>query len=117
MKIRLIIISVAWENGLSERKKYIAMLPPSTHSFHSRYYRYTLTKKQQHRTGGTDTGMLLGEDSWLARGSEVTDPQTPDLLREAGRKSKARHNFLTLLAHNRLNTGWHTLRPFLLPLH
>ena len=27
-----------------------------------------------HRTGGTDTGMLLGEDSWLTRGSEVKDP-------------------------------------------
>ena len=41
--------------------------------------------------------------------SEVTDPQTPDLLREAGRQSKAQHNFLTLLAHNRVNTGWHTV--------
>ena len=28
----------------------------------------------------SDIGMLLGEDSRLARGSEVTDPQIPDLL-------------------------------------
>ena len=53
--------------------------------------------------------MLLGEDSWLTRGSEVTDPQTPDLLRETGRQSKEPHNFLTLLARNRVNKGWHTV--------
>ena len=28
---------------------------------------------------------------------------------EVGRQSKAQHNFLTLLAHNRVNTEWHTL--------
>ena len=44
-----------------------------------------------------------------SKGSDVTDPQTPDLLREAGIQLKARHNFLTLLAHKRVNTGWHTV--------
>ena len=43
-----------------------------------------------------------------SKGSEVTDLQTPDLLREAGMPLKAWHNFLTLLAHE-CNTGWHTV--------
>ena len=34
-----------------------------------------------------------------SKGERGTDPQTPDLLREAGIQLKARHNFLTLLAH------------------
>ena len=40
-----------------------------------------------------------------SKGSEVTDPQTTDLLREAGMQLKARHYFLTLLAHKRIIQG------------
>ena len=65
----------------------------------------TLLPKAAAQGGWHNTGTLLGETSWLARGSEVTDPQTSDLLREAGRQLKAQHNFLTLLVRNRVNTG------------
>ena len=82
-------------------------LLPWKESIHHHIYIYI--RVDQVEQVGTDTGTRLGQDSWLARRSEVTDPKTPDLLREAGRQSKARHNFLTLLAHNRLNTGWHTV--------
>ena len=44
--------------------------------------------------------------SWLARGgSELTDLQTPDLLRETGMQLKAWDYFLTLLAHERVIQG------------
>ena len=38
--------------------------------------------------------------------SEVIDPQTPNLMREAGRMTV---NFLSLLPQNRVNTRWHTV--------
>ena len=49
----------------------------------------------QHNTGRgrqQQTGTLLGEDSWLARGGDNTHRPHPDLLREAGIQLKARHN-------------------------
>ncbi|MPC69796.1 hypothetical protein E2C01_064027 [Portunus trituberculatus] len=58
------------------------------HSFHSRDRNSLTTAAAQENTGrsATDTGMFLGEDSWLARGSDAqthTQTQT-DLFKEAG---------------------------------
>ena len=78
-----------------------------THSFQGDD-RYTLLTKYQQRhpqdsiqdrVGSTHTGTLLGEDSWLAREARYRPTDPTDLLREAGIQLKARHYFLTLLAH------------------
>ena len=65
---------------------------------------------QRHSWDSTQDGSAVDRDTSRRRfvaskGSEVMDPQTPDLLREAGVQLKAWHIFLTLLAHKRVIQG------------
>ena len=63
------------------------------------------TASGQHTGQGGSRQVYFSFRFVASKGGEVTDPQTLDLLREAGMQLKARHYFLTLLAHKRVIQG------------
>ena len=102
------IIVLQTSSQLDELLHILTLAPIHTHTASTADNRFTYQQRQPH--GIAQDGSAADRDTSrrrfvVSKGSEVTDPQIPDLLREAGRQSKARHNFLTFLACNRVNTG------------